>query len=164
PKNVSNMNELVWAGIGQGEVLVTPLHMAMISSSVANGGEMMQPYLVKDITTPLGQNTKHGAPAVYRRVMSENTANIIAEYMYETVKSGTAGKAAISGLTVCGKTGSAETSNDKEKATNAWYTGFIYDDSHPYAISVVIEEGGAGGNMAAELASASLRKAVEYVG
>ena len=164
PDSVSNMNELVWAGIGQGEVLVTPLHMAMISGAVANGGEMMQPYLVKNITTALGQNVKTGAPAVYRRVMSESTANTITEYMYETVKSGTAGKAAIKGLTVCGKTGSAETSNNKEKATNAWYTGFIYDDRHPYAVSVVIEEGGAGGNMAAELASATLQKAVEYVG
>lgn len=164
PTSVSNMNSLVWAGIGQGEVLVTPLHMAMISGSVANGGKMMQPYLVKNITTALGQTTKSGAPCVYRQVMSESTANILAEYMYETVKSGTAGKAAISGLTVCGKTGSAETSNDKSKATNAWYTGFIYDDAHPYAIAVVIEEGGAGGKMAAELASKALQKAVEYVG
>ena len=164
PESVSNMNELVWAGIGQGEVLVTPLHMAMISGSVANGGEMMQPYLVKNITTALGQNTKAGAAVPYRRVMSESTADIIAEYMYDTVKNGTASKADIRGFTVCGKTGSAETSNDKQKETNAWYTGFIYDDSHPYAISVVIEEGGAGGNMAAELASAALQKAVEYVG
>lgn len=164
PTSVSNMNELVWAGIGQGEVLVTPLHMAMISGAVANGGEMMQPYLVKKITTSLGQTTKTGSSCVYRRVMSESTANIIAEYMYETVKGGTASKAAISGYIVCGKTGSAETSDNKEKATNAWYTGFIYDESHPYAIAVVIEEGGAGGNMAAELASKALKKTIEYVG
>lgn len=164
PTSVSNMNELVWSGIGQGEVLVTPLHMAMISGAVANKGNMMQPYLVKNITTALGQNEKTGTPTVYRRVMYEETAYTIAEYMYETVKSGTASKAAIRGLTVCGKTGSAETSNDKLKETNAWYTGFIYDEKHPYAISVVIEEGGAGGNMAAELASAALQKAVEFVG
>ena len=164
PTSVSNMNELVWAGIGQGEVLVTPLHMAMISGAVANKGEMMQPYLVKNITTALGQNVKTGTPSVYRRVMYEETAYTIAEYMYETVKSGTASKAAIHGLTVCGKTGSAETSNDKQKETNAWYTGFIYDEKYPFAISVVIEEGGAGGNMAAELASKALQAAAEYVG
>ena len=164
PTSVSNMNELVWAGIGQGEVLVTPLHMAMISGAVANKGEMMQPYLVKNITTALGQNVKTGTPSVYRRVMYEETAYTIAEYMYETVKSGTASKAAIRGLTVCGKTGSAETSNDKQKETNAWYTGFIYDEKYPFAISVVIEEGGAGGNMAAELASKALQAAAEYVG
>ena len=65
------------------------------------------------------------------------------------------------GLTICGKTGSAETSNDKTKATNAWYTGFVYDESHPYAISVVIEEGGSGGDLAAKLASRALEMAIE---
>ena len=164
PESVSNMNGLVWAGIGQGEVLTTPLHMAMISGAVANNGVMMQPYLVKEIKTSLGQVTHLGQSKPYRQVMKADTAYTIAEYMYETVKSGTAGKAAVKGLTVCGKTGSAETSDDKTVETNAWYTGFIYDDEHPYAISVVIEQGGAGGNLAAELASKAMKLAVERVG
>jgi len=164
PQNMRNMNSLVWAGIGQGEVLVTPLHMAMISGAVANGGAMMQPWLVQEISTSLNQVTKTGESKVYRQVMQPETANIIAKYMYETVKSGTASKAAIRDYTVCGKTGSAETSNDKTKATNAWYTGFVYDEDHPYAISVVIEEGGSGGDLAAKLASYSLGKAIEMVG
>ncbi|MBP3409788.1 MAG: penicillin-binding protein 2 [Clostridia bacterium] len=161
PQNVHNMNSLVWAGIGQGEVLVTPLHMAMITGSVANGGAMMQPYLVKEISTSLDQVTRKGESKVYRQVMRPETARTIAEYMYETVRSGTAGNAAIRGYTVCGKTGSAETSNDKTKATNAWYTGFVYDDKHPYAISVVIEEGGSGGDLAAKLAGKALALAIE---
>lgn len=161
PQSVRNMNGLVWAGIGQGEVLVTPLHMTMISGAVANGGVMMQPYLVKEIATSLGQVTRRGESRVYRQVMRPDTAQTIAEYMYETVKSGTGGNAAIRGYTVCGKTGSAETSDDKSKATNAWYTGFVYDDEHPYAISVVIEEGGSGGDLAAKLASRALALAIE---
>lgn len=161
PQSVRNMNGLVWAGIGQGEVLVTPLHMTMISGAVANGGVMMQPYLVKEIVTSLGQVTRRGESRVYRQVMRPDTAQTIAEYMYETVKSGTGGNAAIRGYTVCGKTGSAETSDDKSKATNAWYTGFVYDDEHPYAISVVIEEGGSGGDLAAKLASRALALAIE---
>lgn len=164
PQSVRNMNGLVWAGIGQGEVLVTPLHMAMITGAVANGGAMMQPYLVKEISTSLDQVTRKGESKVYRQVMRPETAQIIAEYMYETVKSGTAGNAAIRGYTVCGKTGSAETSNDKTKATNAWYTGFVYDEEHPYAISVVIEEGGSGGDLAAKLASKALALAIEKAG
>lgn len=164
PESVRNMNGLVWAGIGQGEVLVTPLHMAMISGAVANGGVMMQPYLVKEIRTSLGMTTQKGAAKPYRQVMSANAAQTIARYMYETVKSGTASRAAISGYTVCGKTGSAETSDNKDKATNAWYTGFIYDDAHPYAISVVIEEGGAGSQLASELASRALKLAIDKVG
>ena len=163
PDSMRNMNSLVWAGIGQGEVLVTPLHMAMISGAVANNGVMMQPYLVDRISTSLGQVTRQGQAKAYRQVMQPATAQTIAKYMYETVRSGTAGKAAISGYTVCGKTGSAETSNDKTKATNAWYTGFVYDDAHPYAISVVIEEGGSGGDMAASLAAKALALAIEKV-
>ena len=63
-----------------------------------------------------------------------------------------------------GKTGSAEVSDDKSVETNAWVTGFVYDDAHPYAISVVIEGGGAGARMPSELAAKALKKAVEYVG
>ena len=164
PDEMRNMNSLVWAGIGQGEVLVTPLHMAMISGAVANGGVMMQPWLVKNITTSLGQTTRKGSANPYRQVMQPDTAQTIAKYMYETVKSGTASRAAIRGYTVCGKTGSAETSDDKSKATNAWYTGFVYDDAHPYAVSVVVEEGGSGGNLAAETAAKALQYAIQYVG
>ena len=164
PETVSNMNGLVWAGIGQGEVLVTPLHMAMISGAVANDGVMMQPYLVEKIETSLGQLSRRGESKVYRRVMQSETAYTVAEYMYQTVKTGTAGKAAVKGLTICGKTGSAETSDDKSVETNAWYTGFIYDDNHPYAISVVIEQGGAGGNLAANLAADAMELAVKRVG
>ena len=162
PESARNMNSLVWAGIGQGEVLVTPLHMAMISGAIANGGVMMQPYLVKEITTSLGQTTRYGSPKTYRQVVSSSTAQVIAQYMYETVRSGTASRAAIDGYTVCGKTGSAEFSDDKSLATNAWYTGFVYDEENPYAISVVVEEGGAGSQMAAQLASQALKLAIEY--
>ena len=164
PRGISNMSGLVWAGIGQGEVLVTPLHMAMISVAVANGGAMMKPWLIKRIASPSGAQTGAGSPTVYRQVLPQAQAAQIAEYMYETVQGGTATRAAIRGYTVCGKTGSAEISDDKSVETNAWFTGFIFDDDHPYAISVVIEGGGAGARMPSELAAKALRKAVELVG
>jgi peptidoglycan glycosyltransferase len=84
--------------------------------------------------------------------------------MRETVKSGTATRAAVKGLDVCGKTGSAEVSDDKTVETNAWFTGFICDEAHPYAIAVVIEGGGAGARMPSELAAKALKKTIEYVG
>ena len=164
PTDVSSMNGLVWAGIGQGEVLVTPLHMAMISGAIANRGVMMKPWLIDSITNSLGAATSAGTPGAYRQVLSESVAGKIAEYMYETVQSGTATRAAIKGYNVCGKTGSAEVSDDKTVETNAWFTGFVYDDLHPYAISVVIEGGGAGARMPSELAAKALKKAIEYVG
>ena len=164
PTRMDNMNGLVWAGIGQGEVLVTPLHMAMISGTVANGGVMMKPWLIKRIASAQGATSETGATAAYRQVLSAAVADTIAGYMYETVESGTATRAAIQGYAVCGKTGSAEVSDDKSVETNAWFTGFIRDEAHPYAISVVIEGGGAGARMPSELASKALKKAIEYVG
>lgn len=161
PETLSSMSDLVWAGIGQSTVLTTPLHMALITSSVANGGVMMKPMLVKRITASSGTVTRVGEPQAFRTVMSAQTAATVSEYMYETVQSGTATRAQIDGYAVCGKTGSAETSDDKSVETNSWYTGFVYDQKYPYAISVVIEQGGAGSKLACELASKALGKAIE---
>ena len=97
-------------------------------------------------------------------MLSDSAASKIAEYMYEAVQSGTATRAQIQNYTVCGKTGSAEISDDKSVETNAWFTGFIYDDAHPYAIAVVIEGGGAGARMPSELAARALKAAIQYVG
>ena len=163
PEAAENMNDLVWAGIGQGRVLVTPMHMCMIASTVANGGEMMRPWLVKRVTNASGAVTRVGSAQVERRVMSEETALTIAKAMYAAVQSGTAARAAIDGVPVCGKTGSAEVSDDKSVETNAWYVGFIADPAHPYAVSVVIEQGGAGSRMASEMGATALRAAMEQV-
>jgi len=138
--------------------------MNMITASVANGGQMVKPWLVKAITTGTGVTTKIGAPSQYRQVMSPETAKIIAGYMYQAVEKGTATRAQIDGLTVCGKTGSAETSDDKTVETNSWYTGFIADPQHPYAVSVVIEQGGAGARKASELAAKALKATIEHIG
>ena len=164
PKDVGGMSELVWAGIGQGQVLVTPLHMAMIAGTIANRGVMMKPMLIGKVVNSLGVNTAVGQSAAYRQVLSEAVAGKIAEYMYETVQSGTATRARVQGYAVCGKTGSAEVSDDKTVETNAWFTGFIYDDAHPYAIAVVIEGGGAGARMPSQLASEALEWTIKYVG
>ena len=161
PTTMENMSELVWSGIGQGKVLVTPLHMAMITGAVANGGVMMKPTLVREITSATGTTTHSATMQPYRQIVSAEAAALISEYMYEAVQSGTATRAQIDGYTVCGKTGSAETSDDKSVETNSWYTGFVYDQKHPYAISVVIEQGGAGSRLASELSAKALKKAIE---
>ena len=161
PASMAGDADLVWSGVGQGTVLVTPLHMAMIAASVANDGVMMQPWLVKSTADAGGEQLTQGGAKAYKRIMSSEVAGTIASYMLEAVKTGTASKAAISGYNVCGKTGSAEISDDKSVQTNAWYVGFVYDEAHPYAISVVIEEAGAGGSQAAPIAAKALKKAIE---
>ena len=164
PTETGNMSDLVWAGIGQSTVLTTPMHMTMITSSVANGGIMMKPTLIQSIQSNTGAITRSGAQKQFRQVMSPETAATISEAMYQAVQTGTAKRAAIRGYTVCGKTGSAEISDDKSVETNSWYTGFVRDPAHPYAISVVVEQGGAGSRLASELASKALAKAIELAG
>ena len=80
--------------------------------------------------------------------------------MKATVEGGTGSRAAIDGYTVCGKTGSAEISDDKSVETHAWFVGYITNDNAPYAISVVVENGGSGGGVAAPLARKTLQKAI----
>ena len=156
--------DVIQAGIGQGTTEVTPLHMAMIAGAIANGGDMMEPRLISSVQNPAGGVIRSMQPTVFRNVASAATCETVARYMYDVVRTGTATRAAISGYKdgyVCGKTGSAEWSNDKEAATHAWYTGFLYgDDAHPYAIAVVVEEGGSGGSVAAPIASKILQKAI----
>jgi len=136
----------------------------MIAGTVANGGAMMKPLLIKRIVNTQGAAAAAAKSEVYRRVLDEQAAGVIADFMVQTVESGTATRAAIKGLRVGGKTGSAEVSDNKAVETNAWFAGFIQDDDHPYAIAVVIEGGGAGARMPSELAARALKKAVEYVG
>ncbi|HIS04287.1 MAG TPA: hypothetical protein IAA75_10385 [Candidatus Pullichristensenella avicola] len=164
PENITNAGGLVWAGVGQGEVLVTPQHMAMIAGAVANGGAMMKPVLIKRIENSMGMTTHTLQSSVYRQVLDADVAETIALAMYGAVQSGTATRAAISGYVVCGKTGSAETSDDKTVPTNAWFTGFIRDESKPYAVAVVVEQGGAGSTVATPIGRQALEKAIEIVG
>ena len=157
--------DLIQAGFGQGTTDVTPLHMAMISGAIANGGVMMEPRLVKEVRRHSGLVISKTQAKEYITCVDPELANTVAYYMYETVKSGTGSRANISGYTdgfICGKTGSAETSSDKNSQTNAWYTGFLYrDEAHPYAIAVVVEQGGAGGSVAAPIAAKALKKAID---
>ena len=160
PTDSSNMSDLVWAGIGQSTVLVTPMHMCMITASIANGGMLPRPKLIRRITSATGAVVRDGSGLSGRPVMSAETAAAIEDAMRQAVQSGTARRAQISGCTVCGKTGSAETSDDKSVETNSWFCGYIDDDAHPYVVSVVVEQGGAGSRLATELGAQALKAAI----
>jgi len=94
-------------------------------------------------------------------VMDSETAARLEKEMIRVVKSGTGTRAALgNGYVVAGKTGSAEASNDKSIESHAWFVGYITNDNAPYAISVVVENGGSGGGVAAPLARKTLQKAI----
>ena len=160
---IDNLSEedLAWSAVGQGRVLATPLHMAMIAASVANGGVMNEPRLLRQITTPQGGTRALPASETGWRVMSESVAARLETEMIRVVKSGTGTHAALgNGYVVAGKTGSAEVSDDKSVAAHAWFVGYITNDNAPYAICVLVENGGAGGTVAAPLARRTLQKAI----
>ena len=153
--------DLAWSAIGQGRVLATPLHMALIASTIANRGVMNEPRLIAQVTTAQGGNRALLSHAGGRRVISEDVANRLESEMIRVVKSGTGKRAALdNGYTVAGKTGSAEASNDKSIESHAWFVGYITNDNAPYAVCVLVENGGSGGGVAAPLARKTLQKAI----
>lgn len=142
--------DLAWTGAGQNELAVTPLHMCMIASAVANGGVMMEPRLLLSAQSISGVERAAFEPIVYRTAMDAKTAATIREYMRAVVTSGTGRSAAVEGLSICGKTGTAEI--DTQEKDNAWFVGFIADDRYPFALCIAVEEAGTGGSVAAPLA------------
>lgn len=152
PSTVIDEGDLAWSGVGQSSVLVTPMHMCMLTCAVANDGVIPEPRLVMAVRGVSGAQKEVIYPGDYGQGMSPETAAVVKSYMQSCVERGTGGNAAIPGYTVCGKTGSAEISDNKNVPTNAWFVGFIDSDSAPYAIAVVVEGGGSGGDTAATLA------------
>ena len=153
--------DLAWSAIGQGRVLATPMHMALIVSAIANDGMMLEPRLLKTITTPQGTSRPLPRADEPVRMVSTAVANRLEQEMIRVVRSGTGRRAALGdGYVVAGKTGSAEASDDKSIASHAWFVGYITNENAPYAISVLVENGGSGGGVAAPLARKVLQKAV----
>src|SRR5680860_943972 len=96
------------AGFGQGEVLVTPLEMALITAGIANGGRIMEPYLVAEVRDYRQTVLERAEPQVWRAPISEETAGTLRDLMVGVVEHGTGTGAAVPGVSVAGKTGTAE--------------------------------------------------------
>lgn len=152
PTTNRNSFEIAWSGVGQSQVAVTPLHMCMIAAAIANDGVMMEPRLLSRVQSPAGTVRMRSSGKVYRTVCSPETAQILDGYMKDAVQNGTGTRAKVDGLTIAGKTGSAEGSANGRDVTHAWFAGYIDSDRYPYAVCVLVEEGGTGGSVAAPVA------------
>lgn len=150
PEENRTEREIAWTGVGQSKLTATPLHMCMVAAAVANDGVMMEPFTVQRTMANNGSVRTEGKSRIYRTVMEPETAKVLQEYMRLVVQSGTGTAANIPGIKVCGKTGSAEV--DTQENTNAWFVGYLAEESHPYAIAVVVEDAGGGGSVAAPIA------------
>jgi peptidoglycan glycosyltransferase len=149
--------ELANAAYGQGETLVTPLQMALVAATVANGGVTMAPRLVLSATNRAGTTTF--SPQVLRRVTSAQVAGEIRDAMVRAV-SGSLGRqytagAQVTGLQVAGKSGTAEL--DPGSDPHSWFIAFAPANDPQVAIAVIVEHGGHGSTRAAPIVGAMLR-------
>ncbi len=157
-ENALGDNQLAWSGIGQFEDLANPMHMAMMCGAVANDGTPVTPYLLNSGSSLLKELGVISAKES-EQMLSKDTATKLQDLMrstadyYYNVRGLTMG-----GLDFCAKTGTAETTKDKEPT--AWFVGYTEDEEHPYAFAVVVEEGGYGISAASPVAQAAVSKLV----
>ncbi len=146
------------ASFGQGEVLVTPLQMALITAGIANGGTVMVPYLVAEVRDYSQIVLEKTGPTRASSPISEATAGEVRDMMVQVVERGTGTAAAISGVEVAGKTGTAQVEGGE---SHAWFVGFAPADDPTIVVAVLVEHGGSGGGTAAPIARAVLRAGLE---
>jgi peptidoglycan glycosyltransferase len=149
---------LVDTAFGQGELLTTPLHMAMVAAAIANNGVMMQPYLIDQYLDVDGKILETRSPEEWRQPVQPDTAGQVAQMMVVSVETGYAGGAYVPGLTIGGKTGTAETG---EGDPHAWFMGFGGSPEPVYAVSVVLEHGGSGSGMPSAIGGSLLSLALQ---
>lgn len=142
---------------GQGELLATPLQMALLAAGIANRGEIMQPYLVNEIRDYRQTIVERHRPEVWRRPVSARAAAEVRDLMVQVVEDGTGTRAQIPGVQVAGKTGTAEIEGAEP---HAWFIGFAPASEPRVAVAVVVEHGGTGGSTAAPIARAVLAAAL----
>lgn len=152
---------LAWSGVGQDKDIITPMQLCLLTAGIANSGTVLEPKLCLNVTDKDGSIKKELQSEEYKTLFKGNEAEFLKEAMRLAVKSGTGKNAAVDGICICGKTGTAEVSSTGKYRPHAWFTGFIEDAEHPYAITVIIENGGGGGTVAAPVAAAVIEKAIE---
>jgi len=140
-------------GIGQDKLNVTPLQMAMVASAVADGGRLMRPHLLDRVVDTDGRTVKRFAPETESVVMSPQTAQEVGQMMTQVVKEGTGTAAALQGIDVAGKTGTAQI-DPTSNLTQPWFIAFAPADHPRIAVAVTVERsiGGFGGTVAAPIA------------
>ncbi len=136
-------------GIGQDKLLVTPLQMATVAATIANDGVRMKPHITQKIVDPDGRTQDEIEGEEAARVMKPETARALTAMMKNVVKEGTGTAAALEGVDLAGKTGTAEI-NIEKNINDPWFIGFTND----FAVAVVLErvQGGTGGVVAAPVA------------
>ncbi|MFK0155738.1 peptidoglycan D,D-transpeptidase FtsI family protein [Streptomyces sp. NPDC090493] len=158
------------SGIGQFDVTATPLQMAMVSAAIANGGKLVSPHMVSQITDSGGDVLKnYDDDTSSTEIVSSSTAEQLQSAMETVVKQGTGTNALIDGVTVGGKTGTAQHGENNSKTPYAWFTSYGKSDStgKEVAVAVMVEQSDAarsevsGNGLAAPVAKAMMEAALK---
>ena len=142
--------EVLQTSIGQGLTQMTPMHCLMVTAAIANGGTLMNPYFIERVENVMGEPVKRFEPTVYGMLMEEDQARILTEMMAGVVEHGTGSAVKSDSYRAAGKTGSAQFETGRE--SHAWFTGFAPTENPRIAVTVMVEEGGSGGQTAAPVA------------
>ena len=148
--NTLSTEGIMQMAIGQGTTSMTPLHLNMITSAVANGGVLMKPHLVDELHDAKGRTLKVYGNEQYGALMSEDVASKMVQMMRAVVTEGTANSLSGREYEPCGKTGSAEFDNNK--SSHAWFTGFAPASDPQICVTVLIEGKGMGSSYAVPVA------------
>jgi len=153
------------AGFGQGSVTATPLQMAMVVAGIANGGTVMRPYVVDQARSPDFDSLGKTEPEEYSEAMKSSTARQLTDMMVSVVDNGTGKNAAIPGIEVAGKTGTAE-SGITGVPNYAWFVSFAPADDPQVAVAVLIQRANvseseiSGGGLGAPIAKAVMEAVI----
>lgn len=157
PNYLTNQAALADTSFGQGQLLVSPLQMALVADAVANGGNMMTPYLVQKVSTYAGRTLQTFGPDVWQQAIASETAAQMKQMMINSVEHGWANPATIPGFVVGGKTGTAETGSGNP---HAWFIGFAGQSDPQYVVAVLVEHGGEGVDVALPIGRQMLQAAL----
>jgi peptidoglycan glycosyltransferase len=148
---------LVQTAFGQGELQVTPIQMALVAAAVANEGRVPTPYVAAELQSGGASRQLHEPGQFFSIASSADTARTMASFMVEGVDNGYAAKAAIAGVKVAGKTGTAEIGDG---TSHSWFIGFAPADAPRIAIAVIMEHQGSGSDFATPAAAQVMRAAL----
>ena len=148
-RNVGDPVELAWSGIGQHTDQINPCSFMTMMGAIGGGGISAKPYVVQEVS-----GTYHAETKDMNRILSEETAAILQEYMRNNVVS-KYGADHFPGLTVCAKSGTSQLGGDQ--VSNAMFSGFIDDEKYPLAFIVVVENGGYGSSTCVPILSKVLK-------
>ncbi|WP_030319608.1 peptidoglycan D,D-transpeptidase FtsI family protein [Streptomyces sp. NRRL B-3229] len=163
-----NPSETALSSIGQFNTAATPLQMAMVASAVANNGTLMKPYMVDSLQAPNLDTLEKTEPEKMSEPLSAENAQILQSMMETVVKDGTGKTAQIQGVTVGGKTGTAQHGENNSKNPYAWFISYAkVGDSAPVAVAVVVQDDNAvrenisGSGLAAPIAKSVMEAVID---